>query len=194
MYNSGQDCLCSERFYIHQDVVHQLITCLSEEVSKIKVGNFLNKDAVVCPLVDRIAQNLFVLCKSNEHRKWHIPFYHDKNLVFPSLVETSLNDKLLLSEKFGPVFTYAVFNDYDVLDKALDSDYLFGITVCGSYNSPIVKKYPHITNQTTVISYESDDAHIPFGGRLKSGFVREGKSIRDGPILYSVETTKKYKN
>lgn len=36
---------------------------------------------------------------------------------------------------------------------------------------------------------EALDAHVPFGGKGKSGFSMYGDTYKDGPILFSYETT-----
>ncbi|NDK36490.1 aldehyde dehydrogenase [Rhodovulum sulfidophilum] len=190
IYNSGQDCLCTERILVHKQLCSKLIDRLEAAVLSIQIGEFGDADADINPLLGGISDSAEAISKSSPNANWVVPFKRDGALVYPSLALAPISSDLVNAEKFAPIFTVASFETNEELDRALDFEYLFGATVCGSFSSQTLKLYPHVTRTKTVIANESEDAHVPFGGRRRSGFVKVGSTARDGPILYSVETTK----
>jgi len=190
IYNSGQDCLCSERILIAESVADDFIDVLTENVRQICVGEYRDHRADVVPLLGNIADSVAAqVSKVHSDQNWLVPFKREGSLIHPSLVELSLADPLLNAEKFAPVFTIARYSDDTELTKSLTSKYRFGATVIGSYNSTVLSQFPHISRLQTVIEDEAEDCHVPFGGCGRSGFVRNGLETKDGPILYSIETT-----
>jgi len=189
IYNSGQDCLCTERIFVHHTLCDSLLNALESAILSLKVGDFGDVNADINPLLGGIANSAQAIANRASHADWIIPFRKEGALVYPSLAYAAIDSEIVNSEKFSPVFTVAGFDSYHQLDRALDFQYMFGVTICGSYSSDILCLYPHVTKTETVISNESEDAHVPFGGRRRSGFVKLDSSIHDGPILYSVETT-----
>lgn len=189
LHNSGQDCLCAERFYVHEDLLDLFVSELVSRVAALPVGSFEDEDAEIVPLMGDLAGRLAMLIAKEKNPLVHLAGTFDGALVHPYVLQVPIDSDLLTTEKFGPVFVMAKFRDNSDIDRALDVDYRFGLTVCGSYSSPILETYPHRTSSTSVLEAESEDAHVPFGGRLKSGFVRRGSQRSDGPILYSIETT-----
>lgn len=191
MYNSGQDCLCAERFYIHSTIYSAFLRLLKERIANIRHGPFGQKRALVCPCIDPIVQNLATAIRTYPEECSGVELPNATGLVKSQILELPINHPLMFFEKFCPLFTVAEYDNNSILELALESDFLFGATVCGDFESPNLSKYPHVSYAKSVIAAESEDAHVPFGGRRRSGFVAEmGVRIRDGPILYSVETTR----
>lgn len=189
LYNSGQDCLCAERFYIHTDRFEDFAKELCHRVGTIRTGPFDDELADVVPLLGGISARLESLLHAASDTRVLLEGTFSGELVSPFILEVSRNSELLTVEKFGPVFVLARYESPQELDEVLDGDFRFGATVCGAYSSSILDTYPHTTANTSVIEAEAEDAHVPFGGRLRSGFARHPERTTDGPILYSVETT-----
>jgi len=190
LYNSGQDCLCSERIYVHEELFEAFWRGLVERLKDVRHGPLSDDRAVVTELMPPVAANLRALLQENNAdicRSWGGRWEGD--VLSPQVLKVHPGSALLNREKFGPVFVLSSFHDESALNAALRSDFRFGATVCGSYDSAVLSTYPHVTRVTSVIEAESEDAHVPFGGRLKSGFATRGTEFRDGPILYSIETT-----
>jgi acyl-CoA reductase-like NAD-dependent aldehyde dehydrogenase len=190
LYNSGQDCLCAERFYVHEDLFDSFLSGLMGDLEGVACGDFTDESAQVTPLLGGLAERLENMVSSATEVTVHLPPRREGDLVYPGVVEVPLGNPLLKAEKFGPLFVLSRFRADTDLGDELDSTHRFGATVCGSYWHEILSTYPHVTSSSSVIEVESEDAHIPFGGRQRSGFVQYGGQTRDGPILYSVETTK----
>ena len=49
--NSGQTCICSNRFYVHSPVYDEFIAKFAARVATLKVGNGLDEDVVIGPLI-----------------------------------------------------------------------------------------------------------------------------------------------
>lgn len=189
-YNSGQDCLCTERLYIHDSIADQLVPIVVAKASELQKGDFGDPEAHICPLVPPIAAHAQTIVRDlHQSARCHLAGEIVGALVPPHVFETRLEDPNLISEKYSPILTFARYRTSQDLHAAAKSPYLFGATVIDATAAAIFKDYPHLTVNETVIDVESDDAHIPFGGRQMSGFVERRGQYHDGPILYSVETT-----
>jgi len=195
LWNSGQDCLAAERFYVHRSVFDDFVKILIEKLTRIKCGTNLENNVRVGPLIngDHVAY-LRGLIKSNlsESKVLYEGIFSD-NLITPFVIETAHNSPLLLSEKYGPIFTLAKFDSSsEVIEQANGIDFALGATVCGEGEKVIDKlDFAHVTYENSILTIEDDDAHRPFGGYKNSGFVfckSENYQV-SGPILYSVETS-----
>ncbi|MCW2751377.1 MAG: putative oxidoreductase, partial [Aeromicrobium sp.] len=188
LFNSGQDCLCSERFLVHTSLAGPFVAGLRDRLARVRLGPFGDQAADVVPLLAGLADRLESL--SRVDGDWILPFKRDGDLVAPSLVVCDPSSPLMTAEKFGPMFTVTVFESDSDLERMLESDYRFGAIVCGSYHGPTLEGYPHVARGSSVIEAEAEDCHVPFGGRVRSGFVSLAGQEWDGPILYSVECTR----
>lgn len=191
LYNSGQDCLCAERFYVHHSLIGEFGDLLVDELA-CEVGLFGDRRADVVPLLGGVADRLHALLQDSDEKEWLLRADSEGSVFPPQVVQVPIGSALLRAEKFGPLFTLAAFDSSADIDRELDFPYRFGATVCGSYRSSVLETYPHrafYEDAASVIELESVDAHVPFGGRFRSGFVRRANARRDGPILFSVESS-----
>lgn len=62
--NTGQTCVCVNRFYVQESIAKEFANLLSEAVSKLKVGNGLEEGVTQGPLINKAA-----LKKVEEHIK-----------------------------------------------------------------------------------------------------------------------------
>lgn len=189
IYNSGQDCLCSEKIIVHTSIYDEFLKSLCEKLSKLKLGNFGDKNADIYPPFDAIKDEIkkrYADIKNSEK----CIFNRTENGCILSVFEVDINSQALNSEKFCPIFTIAKYSDENDLLPILLSEYKFGIIVLGDVNLNLFNDFPHIVTSGTVMQTEAMDAHIPFGGRGKSGFSMVNNWYKDGPILFSYETTK----
>lgn len=189
-YNSGQDCLCTERLYLHDAIASDLIPIIADKAADLRIGDFGDPDADICPLAPPIAENAKAIIQ-DLRRSARCLLSGDVvgSLIPPHIFETDLKSEYLMAEKFSPVLTFATYSTDEDLAIVAASDHLFGATVIDSAAPTFFSEYPHLTTHETVIDVENDDAHAPFGGKRRSGFVSRGNVYREGPILYSIETT-----
>ncbi|MFE7856325.1 aldehyde dehydrogenase family protein [Streptomyces sp. NPDC057403] len=197
LFNSGQDCLAAERFYVHDSKIDEFVAGVASAVDNISVGYDPTCD--VGPLVsEAAATHLQRLMTTEWHSRRTVRAGSvTGQLVTPSVYATTLDDPLLASEKYGPIFVIASYSDERELGRILNSsDFLLGVTVYGDSGfEELGLEYPHIAHNESLLKVEGVDAHVPFGGRRKSGFVKMGADlIKDGPILFSIETSRSTKN
>jgi aldehyde dehydrogenase (NAD+) len=188
IYNSGQDCLCAERIYVHHDVVESFQEILCNRLSSLKVGSFLDDQADIFPPLGEISDEAFAKLE-RARRSESIVFDFYNELAPLAVIKTNMNSALLNIEKFCCIFVFSEYCEEDELKEAADSKFLFGATVTAGAELKTWQNYPHLTTERTVIETESDDAHVPFGGRQQSGFSCLDGEIKDGPILFSLESS-----
>ena len=190
IFNSGQDCLATERVYIHEDVFEPFIHLLKKMVDELVVGENKNPKTDIGKLAtlefaNRVKEGL-------KATRGHIVKSGNvaDGVVEPMIICVEDDDPLFKMEKFSPVFTLVKYSKDEELIKSLnESEYALGISVFGSefVNDKLPKS--HIVYNGTVLDFEEEDAHIPFGGYKKSGFVIKDGKRTEGPILFSYETT-----
>lgn len=191
IYNSGQDCLCTEKIVVHESVYYEFVKKLIDKLDNVRLGEAGDKTADIYPPISGIKDE--ILSRYNEIKSKEVCLYdrHDKGCVL-SVFEVGIDSPSLNMEKFCPIFTVAKYNQPHELLGIFKSEYRFGLILLGVQGEDVMElDFPHIVTQGTVMQLEAQDAHIPFGGKGKSGFSRQGDKVVDGPILFSIETTKK---
>mgnify|MGYP003301620692 FL=1 len=53
--NSGQTCVCVNRIFVHKKIHDKFVSKLIEKVKKLKIGNGLQKDTSIGPMINRSA-------------------------------------------------------------------------------------------------------------------------------------------
>jgi succinate-semialdehyde dehydrogenase/glutarate-semialdehyde dehydrogenase len=181
--NAGQTCVAANRIYIHSAVYRQFIEVLLERMAKLKMGNGMDPDVSIGPIIDSramarlesyvqrsIAQGAKVIYGG---AKWE----ENSNFYKPTVIVDVSDDMPVMScEVFGPIVSISKFNSDDaVLVRANNT--MYGLA-CYLYTENIKRisrfkqelQYGMIGVNTGVIS----SAVIPFGGIKESGFGREG--------------------
>ena len=191
LFNSGQDCLATEKILVHNSVFDRYVHLLIERAKRITVGELQDSNTAIGRLTDHsIYENALKLLKTSNIDVLY-DGGHSNQTIAPIIVETSSLEPVFLQEKFAPVFPIVRFNsNTEMLTNVNDSKYQLGVSVigCSGFDEPFVAS--HIAYNSSVLSLEEADAHIPFGGYRKSGFVTENGKTKEGPILFSVETSK----
>jgi len=190
VFNSGQDCLATEKIIVHEDVYDEFMGRLKSGVDKLIVGDNHNIETDIGQLattdfVNRVQELLKMTC-GEIVRDGKI----GGSYVEPIIVSTEIGDPLFEEEKFSPIFTVAKYRDEQKIVEYINScDYALGLSIYGSRLKHDNFQIEHVLYNRTVLDYEEDDAHIPFGGYKKSGFVLKDGKKTGGPILFSYETT-----
>ena len=191
IFTSGQDCLATEKIFVHSDIYDDFIVRLNSKVDKLIVGDNHNIETDIGQLattefVDRI-QVLLSSTQGEIVRKGRI----GGSYVEPIIVSTKIGDPLFEEEKFSPIFTIArYYSELQIIEYINSCEYSMGVSIFGSRLDIDSFQMDHVLYNRTVLDYEEDDAHIPFGGYKKSGFVLKDGHKHGGPILFSYETTK----
>lgn len=179
--NAGQTCVCANRFYVHDSVYDQFIEKFKYAVTKLKVGNGLNKDVTIGPLIDRNA-----LKKVKEHiddavNKGATVVMGGKALegcFFEPTILSNVPFNALVSkeETFGPLApVYRFESEEEVIHLANDTEFGLASYFYANDISRITRvsealEYGIVGINTGLISNEM----APFGGIKASGLGREG--------------------
>lgn len=179
--NAGQTCVCANRFYVHDSVYDQFIEKFKHAVTKLKVGNGLNKDVTIGPLIDRNA-----LKKVKEHiddavNKGATVVMGGKALegcFFEPTILSNVPFNALVSkeETFGPLApVYRFETEEEVIYLANDTEFGLASYFYANDISRITRvsealEYGIVGINTGLISNEM----APFGGIKASGLGREG--------------------
>ena len=179
--NAGQTCVCANRFYVHDSVYDQFIEKFKHAVTKLKVGNGLNKDVTIGPLIDRNA-----LKKVKEHiddavNKGATVVMGGKALegcFFEPTILSNVPFNALVSkeETFGPLApVYRFETEEEVIHLANDTEFGLASYFYANNISRITRvsealEYGIVGINTGLISNEM----APFGGIKASGLGREG--------------------
>lgn len=179
--NAGQTCVCANRFYVHDSVYDQFIEKFKHAVTKLKVGNGLNKDVTIGPLIDRNA-----LKKVKEHiddavNKGAIVVMGGEALegcFFEPTILSNVPFNALVSkeETFGPLApVYRFESEEEVIYLANDTEFGLASYFYANDISRITRvsealEYGIVGINTGLISNEM----APFGGIKASGLGREG--------------------
>lgn len=179
--NSGQTCVCVNRVYVHESIKDAYQEKLTEAISKLKVGNGLDEEVAVGPLIDKDA-----VSKVEKHVKDAVDkggsiIQGGKNIegLFyePTIIEDASDDMLCMYEEtFGPLLPITTFQDEEeVIKRANDSNYglaayVFTENIGRAIRISEALEYGIVGLNDGVPS----TPQAPFGGFKESGLGREG--------------------
>ena len=183
--NNGQTCICANRLYVHESIAESFTERLKEKVSQLKIGNGLDEDTDLGPLIyekaivkvqshidDAVKKGAEITCggsKWNGGLKGH--FYE------PTILTKVQDDMLIMNEEtFGPILPIQTFTDEEsVIKKANDTDYgLAAYIFTESMNRAI-----HVSEKLDYGIVGINEVfpatpEAPFGGIKQSGIGKEG--------------------
>ncbi|MFT7588813.1 MAG: succinate-semialdehyde dehydrogenase/glutarate-semialdehyde dehydrogenase [Limisphaerales bacterium] len=182
--NSGQTCVCANRFFIHENIATEFTTLLLEEVKKLKSGSGLEEGVQIGPLINSAAINkIESLIEDAVNKGAQILIGGKINsafgaALFEPTVLSNINDTMAISttEIFGPVAAITTFSsEEEVIKKANDSRaglaaYFYGNNYSQIWRVAEELEYGMVAINTGIMSTEL----APFGGVKESGIGREG--------------------
>jgi len=181
--NSGQTCVCTNRFYVHEAVYDQFAQKLAAAVGQLKVGRGTEPGVTQGPLIneaavlkveahieDALAKGATVVTGGKRHALGH-GFFEPTVLtgVTPAM-------KVAKEETFGPLAPLFKFSsDDEVIRLANDTEfglaaYFFSRDIGRVWKVAEALEYGMVGVNTGLISNEV----APFGGVKQSGLGREG--------------------
>ncbi|MGF6971260.1 succinate-semialdehyde dehydrogenase/glutarate-semialdehyde dehydrogenase [Paraburkholderia sp. WC7.3g] len=181
--NSGQTCVCTNRFYVHDTVYDQFAEKLAAAVSRLKVGRGTEPDVAQGPLIneaavqkveahiaDALAKGASVVTGGKRHALGH-GFFEPTVLrdVTPAM-------QVAKDETFGPLAPLFRFSsDDEVIRFANDTEfglasYFYSRDIGRIWRVAEALEYGMVGVNTGLISNEV----APFGGVKQSGMGREG--------------------
>jgi succinate-semialdehyde dehydrogenase/glutarate-semialdehyde dehydrogenase len=183
--NSGQTCVCANRFYVHKKVHDQFVEKFAQAITKIKVGNGMEPGVTQGPLIETAA-----LEKAEKHVADAIskgaklvaggkPTTQGKNFYEPTILANVNSDMLITQEEtFGPVAPIIPFeNDEEAVALANNSpfglaSYFYSRDIGRIWKVAEALDYGMVGVNTGLITNEV----APFGGVKQSGLGREGSA------------------
>ncbi len=184
--NSGQVCSAGTRLFVENHIYDEFVSQVSEYANTLKVGNGLDPDVQVGPLVsreqlDRVTSYLEVGQEEGARAIAGGSRMTEGDLAdgyfVPPTVFSNVNDSMRIAQEeiFGPVISAIPFKDIDeVIQRGNDTIFGLGSGVWTQDVSKAHKLAQSIRAGTVWINcYQAMDAAVPFGGYKMSGYGRE---------------------
>lgn len=185
--NAGQTCICTNRFLVEESVLEPFAKLMAEKASSLKVGNGLDPDVQVGPLINAAA-----LEKVEEHvadavgrgarviaggHRIELPSSEKGNFYAPTVLTDVTEDmKICREETFGPVAPLLSFrSDEEAIEKANAVSYGLASYV---FTNDLSRTF-HVLEalEYGIVGINDPNpavAQAPFGGWKESGLGREG--------------------
>lgn len=179
--NSGQICISLQRLYLHEAIAKEFTDRFLEATAKLKVGNPLDKECDVGPMIDEkeakraeewikeaVAQGAKILMGGKREGR----------VLWPTvLTDVKADMKVMCQEAFAPLVCLTTYKDFEEA-LAMLADTPYGLQA-GIYTKDIAKAFKAIkridvgglmVNDTSIFRVD----HMPYGGNRMSGIGREG--------------------
>lgn len=184
LLNTGQVCTSTERVYIHENIFGQVSEELSDFVSKLRIGNGLDKNTDIGPML----RNQFIT-KVDDHIEDAVnagakvlaggkrPEQFDKGFFFEPtvMIDVDHSMKIMKEETFGPVIPLMPYKTIDqAIQLANDNQFGLGASLM-THDAKFVKRFFEEVEAGTIWINDplTDNFAGPFGGMKKSGLGRE---------------------
>ena len=181
--NSGQTCVCANRFYVHKNVLDQFVEKFAKAIQVITVGNGMEAGTTQGPLIEQAALEKVEkhvadalskgakLISGGKRSSLGGTFYE------PTILSNVTNDMLITYEEtFGPVAPIIAFeSDEEAIRLANNSQfglasYFYSRDIGRIWKAAEALEYGIVGVNSGIISNEVG----PFGGVKQSGLGREG--------------------
>jgi acyl-CoA reductase-like NAD-dependent aldehyde dehydrogenase len=179
--NAGQVCISLQRLYVHEAIAERFIAEFVRQTSALKVGNPLERDTDVGPLVsDEAADRAesWIRDAVREGATLLAGGRREGRLLWPTvLIGTRPDMAVMCQEAFAPLVSIVTYRDYAEALRLLD-DSPYGLQA-GVYTRDIQKAFEAVRrldvggvmiNDTSIFRVD----HMPYGGNRMSGIGREG--------------------
>ncbi|HEY8278971.1 MAG TPA: aldehyde dehydrogenase [Bdellovibrionota bacterium] len=186
--NQGEICLCNSRIFVEESVYETFVEKFSRAASLIRVGNPLEKEVQMGPLVSKEHREKVMgyielarkeggtILTGGDVPSLEKPF--DKGYFLNPTVITGLGPqcRVMKEEIFGPVVTIAPFKtEEEAIALANGTEYGLSGSVWSGNTSRAHRVAQALDVGTVwVNSWMLRDLAVPFGGMKHSGLGREG--------------------
>ncbi|MGB5994689.1 MAG: aldehyde dehydrogenase family protein [Candidatus Deferrimicrobiaceae bacterium] len=179
--NSGQVCISLQRLYVHRSIAAEFTRRFVETTAKLKVGNPLDRDCDVGPMIDEAeavrAEN-WIREAVSEGAEVLIGGKREGRVLVPTvLVNARPEMKVMCQEAFAPLVSIYEYDSFeDAVAMVEDSPY--GLQA-GIYTNDL-RKAMYAVDRINVGGVMINDTsifrvdHMPYGGNKLSGLGREG--------------------
>jgi phenylacetaldehyde dehydrogenase len=181
-FNAGEVCTAGSRLYVERPVFDEVVEGIAGEARKIKVGNGLESDTTMGPLVsreqlDRVTGYIDsgrtdgATVAAGGNRVGDRGYFVEPTL----LTDTTPEMKVEAEEIFGPVVAAIPFDDPAELAPAANGT-SYGLAA-GVFTSDVRKAYTTAqrlrAGTVWINTWHMLNAAVPFGGYKQSGWGRE---------------------
>lgn len=183
MMNNGQVCWLSTRILAPESQYDKTVQVVSDMVSGLRVGDPLDHDTQVGPLVSKKhRERVEGLVRQGVDQGGRItvggrrPKGFDRGWYFEPTVFANIGRKDVIAQKeiFGPVLTVIPYaSEQDAIDIANDSDYGLAGSVWTSDEERGLRVARRVKTGTIGLNGYATDPVAPFGGVKSSGLGRE---------------------
>ncbi len=183
---SGQTCVCANRLYVQRSVVDTFSAKLADRVNSLKVGNGMDEDVEMGPLIDRNAFDKVLRHVEDalSHGAQRVAGVQPKipgenqGCFFPPTVLRGVTPAMecVNDETFGPLAPVIEFDtEREVIEAANRTEYglaAYVFTADDQRADRVISRlmFGHVGHNTG----SGPTAEAPFGGMKHSGFGREG--------------------
>ena len=181
--NSGQTCVCTNRFYAQAGIYDQFVEKLTAATSALKVGEYTDEEVQQGPLINLAAvEKCEAFVKDAKEHGGEIATGGARHALggnfFEPTVITNANDTMMFSrdEIFGPVAPiYKFESEEEVIEKANATNYglaayFYTRDLGTTYRVMDALEYGLVgVNEGVITTVEA-----PFGGYKESGLGKEG--------------------
>jgi len=181
--NTGQTCVCTNRFLVQEGVYDLFARKLTEAVNRLKVGNGLSAEVQQGPLIDgkavaKVEEHIAdALAKGAKVVAGGARHALGGNFFQPTVLTNASREMALAREEtFGPVAPLFRFKtEQEAIELANDTEfglasYVYTRDLARSWRVSEALEYGMVGLNTGLISTEV----APFGGVKQSGVGREG--------------------
>ncbi len=182
--NAGQTCICTNRVFVHEGVAEEFTQLFKNELDKLKVGNGLDQEVDIGPLIDQAALTKVETLVEDAIQKGGKVVYsgnkptEENGYFYTPTILTNITDDMLCmqDEIFGPLAPISTFKtEQEVIERANNSSYGLAAYV---YTQNLTRSF-RITEELEYGIIGLNDAlpsavQVPFGGYKESGLGREG--------------------
>ena len=180
-FSTGQRCTASSRLIVTRGIHDRFVKALEERMRSLKIGNALDPDTVVGPVVDQsqLDQDLHYIkvaasegCEviGGELVERATPGYY----LSPALIKGSRNEMIINREEiFGPVTSIIRVDDYDeALATANDTPFGLSSGICSNSLTHVAHFKRNSRSGMVMVNAPTAgvDYHVPFGGSKSSSY------------------------
>ncbi len=181
-FNQGQVCCAGSRLFVPDNMYDQVIEGLAETANAMQVGEGLDPENMINPLVSQIQfDRVMGYIESGRAEGAEVIAGGGRSgeegyFVKPTILANTNRDmKVVREEIFGPVVCVQRYNDIDEVARlANDTVYGLGASIWTRDVANVVNIVPKIRAGTVWVNCHNIlDGAMPFGGYKQSGFGKD---------------------
>lgn len=180
---SGQICVSSERFFVHENIHDEFVSRFAEMTRKLRIGNGLEaaeigplvseaaRDKVAGMVEDAVTGGATVVCGGRVPPSRNTGWFYEPTILTGVTGEM----RVMREETFGPVASICKVASFEeALERANDSEFGLGASVFTSRLDEAMQAYEALdAGMVWVNNPLIDNDVLAFGGWKNSGLGRE---------------------